>query len=199
MWSISSPINPRLVQAIPDGYRRLGLCPWCSYSQEFEDGVHPIAFHSRSLLLAKANYDVHDKELAGVIFGFKCGRLLFLGASHPVHVCTDHKNLQYFHDLCKIAGHQARWIEYLQDFDYTLEHIPGSTNTMADLLSQRKDLNKGVDTSEPRVLLPDHLFAPQIRKIFLEDDPELRRRILKDLHNSPSAGHPGISNTWELV
>ena len=62
-------------------------------SQEFEDGIHPIAFHSYSLLLAEVNYDVHDKELAGVIFGFKCGRPLFLGASYPVHVRTDHKTL----------------------------------------------------------------------------------------------------------
>ena len=104
-------------------------------SQESEDGIHPVAFHSRSLLPAEANYDAHDKELAGVIFGFKCGCPLFLGTSHPICVCTDHKNLQYFRDPCRITGHQARWIEYLQDFNYTLEHIPGSTNTVADLLS----------------------------------------------------------------
>ena len=42
-------------------------------SQEFENGIHLIAFHSRSLLPAEANYDAHNKELAGVIFGFKCG------------------------------------------------------------------------------------------------------------------------------
>jgi len=113
-------------------------------AQEFEDGIHPIAFHSRSLLPTEKNYDAHDKELAGVIFGFKCGRPLFLGATHAIHVRTDHKNLQYFCDPHKITGQQARWIEFLQDFDYTLEHIPGSTNTVADLLSQRKDLNKGV-------------------------------------------------------
>jgi len=104
-------------------------------AQEFEDGIHPIAFHSRSLLPAEKNYDAHDKELAGVIFGFKCGRLLFLGATHAIRVRTDHKNLQYFRDPQKIIGRQARWIEFLQDFDYTLEHIPGSTNTVADLLS----------------------------------------------------------------
>ena len=112
-------------------------------AQEFEDSIHPIAFHSQSLLPAEKNYDAHDKELAAVIFGFKCGRPLFLGATHAIRVCTDHKNLQYFRDPCKITGCQARWIEFLQDFDYTLEHIPGSTNTVADLLSQRKDLNKG--------------------------------------------------------
>jgi len=146
-------------------------------AQEFEDGIHPIAFHSRSLLPAEKNYDAHDKELAGVIFGFKCSRPLFLGATHAIHVCTDHKNLQYFCDPRKITGRQARWIEFLQDFDYTLEHIPGSTNTIADLLSRRKDLNKGVNTDKPCVLLPDHLFTPtkttHANKIFLEDDSDL--------------------------
>ena len=53
-------------------------------AQEHKDGMHPIAFHSRSLLPAEKNYDVHDKELARVVFGFKCGRSLFLGAKHPV-------------------------------------------------------------------------------------------------------------------
>ena len=104
-------------------------------AQEFKDSIHPIAFHSRSLLPAERNYDAHNKELAAVIFGFKCGRPLFLGATHAIRVCTDHKNLQYFRDPRKITGRQARWIEFLQDIDYTLEHIPGSTNTVADLLS----------------------------------------------------------------
>jgi len=36
-------------------------------------------------------------------------------------------------------------------------------------------------------------------KIFLEDDSDLRQDILQTLHDSPAAGHPGISNTWELV
>jgi len=71
---------------------------------------------------------------------------------------------------------------------------------VADLLSQRKDLNKGVDTTEPCVLLPDHLFTPtHANKIFLEDNPDLWHDILQTLHDSSAAGHPGILNTWELV
>ena len=88
---------------------------------------------------------------------------------------TDHKNLQYFREPQKVTGRQARWIEFLQDFDYTLEHIAGTTNTVADLLSRRKDLNKGVDSDLPRTLLDDHLFSTPtttVRKIFLKDDPE---------------------------
>jgi hypothetical protein len=163
--------------------------------QEYEDGLHPVAFHSRSLLPAERNYDTHDKELLGIIFAFKHARPFFLGASHAIRVRTDHSNLQYFRQPQKITGRQARWIEYLQDFDYTLEHIPGSSNTIADLLSRRKDLNKGVDT-ETRTLLPDHLFS---RKTYLSNDPDARRQAVKELHDTPAAGHPGIANTWELV
>jgi len=171
-------------------------------AQEHDDGVHPITFHSWSLLLAEKNYNVHDRELAGVIFGFKCGRPLFLSAQHPVRVLTDHKNLQYFWEPQKVTGRQARWIEFLQDFDYTLEHITGTTNTVADLLLRRKDLNKGVDSDLPRTLLPNHLFSSPpdaLNKTFMEDDPKTRREILHSLHDSPTAGHLGIANMWELV
>jgi len=76
--------------------------------QEFEDGLHPVAFHSYSLLPAEKNYDAYDKEFAGVVFGFKCSRPFLLGAKHVVKVRTDHKNLQYFHEPQKITGRQAR-------------------------------------------------------------------------------------------
>ena len=66
--------------------------------QEHKDGLHPVAFHLRSLLPAEQNYDVHNKELAGVIFSFKYARPLFLGAKHLVIMQTDHKNLQYFQE-----------------------------------------------------------------------------------------------------
>ena len=172
--------------------------------QEHNDGMHPIAFHSRSLLPIERNYNVHNRELVGVVFGFKCGRPLFLGAQHPVHVLMDHKNLQYFWEPQKVTSQQAQWIEFLQDFDYMLEHIAGSTNTVADLLSCRKDLNKGVDSDLPHIPLPNHLFssppsATLIKKTFIKDDPQTYCDILHLLHNSPMAGHPRIANTWELV
>jgi hypothetical protein len=41
--------------------------------QEFDDGIHPIGFYSRSLLPAERNYDIHDKEMAALVFRFKMG------------------------------------------------------------------------------------------------------------------------------
>jgi hypothetical protein len=165
-------------------------------SQEFEDGIHLIAFYSWSLQPAEKNYNAHDKKLAAVIFGFKCGHPLFLGAQHTIEVKSDHKNLQYFGEPQKVTRQQAYWIQSLQDFDYSLTHIPGHTNTIADILSWRKDLNKGVNTEEPCILFPNSLFS---KKIFLEDDLEKCQTILWELNDRPSRGHPGITNTWNII
>ncbi len=65
-------------------------------SQEFPNRQHPIAFHSCTLLPMEKTYNVYDKEMAAIIYGFKCGHPYFLGANHLIMVHTDHKNLQYF-------------------------------------------------------------------------------------------------------
>jgi len=45
-------------------------------------------------------------------------------------------------------------------------------------------------------LLPEHLFAC---KIYLENNLETQRKILQEVHNAPTKGHPRISNTWNLI
>ena len=63
---------------------------------------------------------------------------------------------------------------------------------IADLLSWRKDFEGGVNPNEQVTLLPEHLFA---QKIYLKNDLETRRKILQKIHDAPTGGHPGISNT----
>jgi hypothetical protein len=61
-------------------------------------------------------------------------------------------------------------------------------------------------------MLPDSLFhihkiSPHAddndslltQKIFLKDDITLQQQALREIHNSPAGGHPGIANTWDLV
>ena len=42
-------------------------------AQEHENGIHPIAFHSQSLLDAEKNYNAHNKEMLGVIVMLQAG------------------------------------------------------------------------------------------------------------------------------
>jgi len=41
--------------------------------------------------------------------------------------------------------------------------------------------------------------AIKVNKVYLEDNPKTRCKVLQEIHDSPIGGHPGISNTWDLV
>ena len=165
-------------------------------SQQFADGRHPIVYYSKSLLPAERNYDIYDRELLAIIYAVKAFRYLLLGAQQKFLIRCDHENLKYFKSPQKISAHQARWNEFLQDYNFKLVHFPGKSNMIADLLSQRKDFEGGVNPNESVTLLPESLFA---RKVYLEDNPETCQKILQEIHDTPVRGHPGISNTWTLI
>ena len=182
-------------------------------SQDFKDGRHPVAYFSKSLLPAERNYDIYDRELLSIIYAMKAFRYLLLGTPHKFLVQSDHNNLKYFKSARKITQRQARWMEFLEDYDFELEHLPGHTNTVADLLSRRIDLEEGVKINDSQVILPEHLFKPEhllkhtisiarqdsAMKTYLEDNLQTRRKILQEIHDTPVGGHPGISNTWHLI
>ena len=56
----------------------------------------PVAFYSRKLTPMEKNYDVHDKELLGVVEALRVWRVYLQGAQKPFTVYTDHKNLTAF-------------------------------------------------------------------------------------------------------
>ncbi|KZV31054.1 hypothetical protein F511_16727 [Dorcoceras hygrometricum] len=46
----------------------------------------------------------------------------------------------YFQNHRKLSQKQARWKEFLAEFDYTLEYKLGKTNVVADALSRKTEL-----------------------------------------------------------
>ena len=171
-------------------------------SQDFPDGRHPIAYFSKSLLPAERNYDIYDRELLAIIYAVKAFRHLLLNVPQKFLIRSDHNNLKYFKSPQKITARQARWQEFLQDYNFELIHFPGKSNTIADLLSRRQDFERGVNINENVTLLPEQLFTSEdllAKKVFLDDNHETRRKILHLFHDTPVAGHPGISNTWDLI
>ena len=65
-----------------------------------------------------------------------------------------------------------------------------------------------MNINENVTLLPENLFVNvpvlsseylTVRKTYLKDDDETRRKVLQEVHDSPVGGHPGISNTWNLI
>ncbi|MBW0495231.1 hypothetical protein O181_034946 [Austropuccinia psidii MF-1] len=52
-------------------------------SQVSDSGKHPIAFNSGKLIPAELNYEIHDKELLGILWALKRWRDFLLSLSSP--------------------------------------------------------------------------------------------------------------------
>ena len=61
------------------------------------------------------------------------------GAAHPIRVCTDHKNLEYFSTARTTPRRHARWAATLAAYDYTIVYRGGASNGQPDALSRRPD------------------------------------------------------------
>ena len=111
------------------------------------DDLHPIAFHSRTLQATGLNYDVHDKELLAIVEAFKKWRHYLEGTAIPVDVITDHKNLTYFCSSKTLTRRQARWSEFLSQFNLIIKFRPGRLGRKPDALTRRWDVYDKAETS----------------------------------------------------
>jgi hypothetical protein len=122
--------------------------------------LRPIGFYSRKLSGPEQNYEIYDKELLAVIEGFKTWRYLLIGTNLPVVVYTDHRNLEYFMTAKILNRRQARWAQFLADFNFKLSYRTGETQVVADALSRMEEyyLNDSDREQNHQTLLPEHLF-----------------------------------------
>ncbi|MBW0588287.1 hypothetical protein O181_128002, partial [Austropuccinia psidii MF-1] len=109
-------------------------------SQVSDSGKHPIAFDSRKLLPAELNYEIHDKELLGIVWALKRWRAFLLSISSPFEVLTDHSSLQYFMSSKILTCRQALWAEFLSEFHFSITYCPGRLATLPDALSRRDNV-----------------------------------------------------------
>lgn len=140
--------KPFYIQADSSGYA-IGA----ELYQEDENKEHqPIAFISRSLRGAELNYTVTEKELLSIINALSKFRTIVLG--NTIIIRTDHKALEFLYK-CRFHNERiTRWILFLNGFDYSIQHVKGKENIVADALSRfPSDNNIVSDTSQPLVAL----------------------------------------------
>jgi len=102
-----------------------------------DNEIHPVAFHSWTFSAPELNYDVHDKELLAIFEAFKIWRYYLEGSALPIDVVMDHKNLEYFSTTKVLMHRQARWSEYLSQFNLIIHFRPGRLGTKQDALTRQ--------------------------------------------------------------
>jgi hypothetical protein len=111
---------------------------------QVQDGVdRPIAFASRQMNQAEQNYCASEAEMLAIIWATKQFRCYLYGKRFKVR--TDHLALTY---VRKFTGNNARllrWSLRLSEFDFQIEHCPGTQIRDVDALSRHV---QAVNTSQ---------------------------------------------------
>jgi hypothetical protein len=130
------PDRPIIVETEASDYALAAIL-----SIQLDNGeIHPVAFHSRSFNPTELNYDTHNKELFAIFKAFRIWRHYLDGSALPVDVVTDHKNLEYFATTKVLNRRQARWSEYLCQFNIVIRFRPGKLGAKPDALTRRWDV-----------------------------------------------------------
>ena len=183
----------------------------------------PVAFFSEKLNDAKRKYSTYDKEFLAIVRALEHWRHYLVGGEFILH--SDHEALKFIQGQHKLNPRHAKWVEYLQAFNFVIHHKAGQLNKGADALSRRYLL---LSTLESKVLgfeivkglyANDEDFKDTYEKCsshahglfhldhgFLFKGTRLcipksgfRELLIQELHGGALAGHFGIEKTCSML
>ncbi|XP_057543336.1 uncharacterized protein LOC130821562 [Amaranthus tricolor] len=183
----------------------------------------PIAFFSEKLNHSRLNYSTYDKEFYAIVRAFEHWSHYLRIQPFVLH--TDHESLKHINSQHKLNSRHARWVEFMQTFDFSARYKVGKTNVIADALSRKHSLLGIVgsrilgfefikdqysacsDFSEiyqsckdrPQGLFSIHQgFLFKGNRLCIPKLP-LRSVLVKEVHEGSIAGHFGIQKTLDML
>jgi len=94
-----------------------------------------IAYSSRTMSKPELHYDRTPKELLAIVNGLKQFRQ-YLTGRHFI-ILNDHAALSWLRRTLETMPQLARWLTFIEEFDYELVHRDGRKHSNADGLSRR--------------------------------------------------------------
>ena len=83
----------------------------------------PVAYFSENLNETKKKYYSYDNEFYAVVDSLKKGRHYLMSKEFILY--SNNHELQYIMQQPKLNQKHAKWVEYLQSFNFVLKHITG--------------------------------------------------------------------------
>ena len=81
------------------------------------EDYHPISYLSRNISSAEKNFTIAEKERLAVIYALKNLRLYLF---KHLEVFSGNKGVIYLSSTPHLSQREARWVEFLTDFDYSI-------------------------------------------------------------------------------
>ena len=147
-------------------------------SQVQEDGrERVITYASRVLTKPERRYCVTRRELLAVVTFVHHFQPYLLGRQFLLR--TDHGSLTWLSNFKEPEGQLARWLERLQEYDFTITHRPGRKHQNADSLSRRprtqcgreSHIDNTVIAAERESTILTEKSPAELRQLQLDDGP----------------------------
>ena len=193
---------------------------------QVQDGVErPVSYASRQMNKAEQNYSASEAEMCAVQWATKHFRCYLYGKKFVLR--TDHSALKYLHTFADNNSRLLRWSLRLTEFDFTVEHRPGTQIRHVDSLSRAvqsvtssldltRDEVKGAQESDKFCQSLEVGTAKGRSEYFLDEGELIYRRrkngehqlvipaslvdrVIGLNHDPVTAGHPGRNRTLDIL
>jgi hypothetical protein len=160
-------------------------------SQYDDDNVlHPVAYFSKKHSPMECNYEIYDKDLMAIVRAFEEWWPELQSIINPIHVLSDHKNLEYFMMTKLLNRCQARWSQFLSQFNFKIVYHPSTTGGKPDALTCRSgDLPKvGDDHSlenQTTIIKPENILQLSAMATSTPASPALAQLFTDSYNEDP--------------
>ena len=116
-------------------------CVRATLAQRCSDGkykghLRPIAFMPQNMQSAESQYPIREQELLAIVLALRHWFNILQGPQQ-VRVRTDHESLRYLKTCSRpLTPRQARWSQFLKEYNLSLWYVPGPENATADACSR---------------------------------------------------------------
>lgn len=186
-----------------------------------DNHMHPIHYMSKKTTPVEKKYHSYYLEIMAIVEAVKKFRVYLLGIRFKI--VTDCSALTMTLQKKDLPPRVARWALMLEEYDYTVEHRPGTRNKHADALSRNpvKNVNILTDTASRLKRAQDDDLKIKLLKKVLEKEPyedyciengvlckvkngikllvvpkRMQNEIIRKYHEK---GHFGVIKTEELI
>ena len=189
-------------------------------SQLKEGQERPVTYCSRRLNSAESKYSVTELELLAFLFAVKQFRSYLYGRKFVVH--TDHRALKWLLNLQDPSSRLTRWAVKLSEYDYVIEHHPGTQMRHADALSRSMHVIQSESLLSRETIRSEqeadelcnqykgyeNFWTHEDGMLYRQGPKEqprivipctLVRTVLVNYHELPFTAHQGVSRTVRFI
>lgn len=122
---------------------------------------HVVSYASVRFNKTEQKYHINEQECLAVVWAIKRYRPYL--EDKPFTLRTDSKALTWLHQFRESKSKLMRWSLLLQEFQYSVEHVPGKANELPDALSRNPGTEEiATDLGETDRLLPYEYRSPNV-------------------------------------